>query len=179
MALGVRAVTADEAGAVKRVAQSRTEPVRRVERARIIWLSLQGERVPAIARAVGCSERTVRLWVKRFNAGGRAGLQDAPRAGRPPTYSPEQVGEVIATALTNPTALGLPFGSWTLDRLAAYLQAQRGIAMQRSRIDELLIAEGLRWRTQETWCGERVDPACAAPRGRSSPAPPSRRQAVS
>ncbi len=179
MALGVRAVTADEAAAVKRVAQSRTEPARRVERTRIIWLAIQGERVPAIARAVGCSERTVRIWLKRFNAGGLAGLQDAPRAGRPPTYSSEQVGEVIATALTNPADLGLPFGSWTLDRLAAYLQEQRGIAMKRSRIDEILIAEGLRWRTQETWFGERVDPAFAEKRGRSSRAPRTRLQAVS
>ncbi len=179
MALGVRAVTADEAAAVKRVAQSRTEPARRVERTRIIWLAIQGERVPAIARAVGCSERTVRIWLKRFNAGGLAGLQDAPRAGRPPTYSSEQVGEVIATALTNPADLGLPFGSWTLDRLAAYLQEQRGIAMKRSRIDEILIAEGLRWRTQETWFGERVDPAFAEKRGRSSRSTRTRLQAVS
>ncbi len=179
MALRVRTTTAEEAAAVKRVAHARTEPARRVERARIIWLAMQGERVPAIARAVGCSERTVRVWVKRFNAGGLAGLQDAPRAGRPPMYSPEQVGEVIATALTDPTALGLPFGSWTLDRLAAYLHEHSGIAMKRSRIDEILIAEGLRWRTQETWFGERVDPAFAEKRGRSSRSTRTRLPAVS
>jgi hypothetical protein len=36
--------------------------------------------------------------------------------------------------------------------------------MQRSRSDELLIAEGLRWRKHETWFGERVDPAFAEKR---------------
>jgi len=56
-----------------------------------------------------------------------------------------------------------------LDRLAAYVQEAKGIAMKRSRIDELLRAEGLRWRTQETWFGERVDPAFAEKRGPSSP----------
>jgi len=75
------------------------------------------------------------------------------------------VGELIATSLTDPQELGLPFGSWTLDRLAAYLNEQRGIAMQRSRIGEILQAEGLRWRQQETWFGERPDPAFAAKRG--------------
>jgi hypothetical protein len=30
--------------------------------------------------------------------------------------------------------------------------------MKRARLDEILIAEGMRWRTQETWFGERVDP---------------------
>jgi hypothetical protein len=33
--------------------------------------------------------------------------------------------------------------------------------MKRTRIDELLLAEGLRWRSQETWFGERVDPQFA------------------
>jgi len=69
--------------------------------------------------------------------------------------------------LTDPQELGLPFGSWTLDRLAAYLNAERGIAIKRSRIGEILVAEGLRWRQQETWFGERPDPAFAARRGRS------------
>jgi hypothetical protein len=33
--------------------------------------------------------------------------------------------------------------------------------MKRSRIDEILRNEGLRWRTQETWFGEWVDPEYA------------------
>jgi hypothetical protein len=33
--------------------------------------------------------------------------------------------------------------------------------MRRSRIDEILLKEGLRWRRQEPWFGERVDPAFA------------------
>ena len=68
---------------------------------------------------------------------------------------------MIATALTDPKRLDLPFGSWTLDRLAAYLSEHKGIAIKRSRIDEILLAEGLRWRKHETWFGERVDPAFA------------------
>ena len=88
-----------------------------------------------------------------------------PRAGRPVTYSPEAVSEVIATALTDPQRLGLPFASWTLDRLQAYLNEVKGIGMKRSRMNELLLREGLRWRRQETWFGERVDPDFARKRG--------------
>jgi len=72
---------------------------------------------------------------------------------------------VIATALTPPEHLGLPFASWTLDRLEAYLNEHKAMAIKRSRIDDLLIAEGLRWRTQETWFGARVDPEFAKKRG--------------
>jgi transposase len=170
----VRALTEEEAGAVKRLAHSRTAAARLVERARIVWLSSQGRRVSAIAAEVGRSGQTVRDWVARFNAAGLDGLADAGRSGRPPTYSAEEVGAVIAAALTKPDELGLPFGEWTLDRLAAYLHEAKGIAIKRSRIDEVLAAEGLRWRKQEGWFGERVDPDFAAKRGRSTRSTPPR-----
>lgn len=194
--LRVREMTSEEAKTINRLAHSRTEPARLVERAKIIQFAQQGERVPAIAKELRLGEDTVRLWLKRFNAKGVEGLADEPRSGCPSTYSPEQVGEVIAAALTPPQQLGLPFGSWTLDRLEAYLGEQKGIPIKRTRIDDLLIAEGLRWRQQETWFSERaqlartqeaeagpegerrVDPEFAPKRGPSSPCTPSPHQAV-
>jgi transposase len=188
----LREITNDERSALDRLVRSRTESVRRVERARIIWQSSQDRTVPVIAAEMGVSERTVRLWVKRFNADGLDGLVDEPRSGHPPTYGPEQVGEVLAAALSKPTDLSLPFGSWTLDRLEVYLNEEKGIPIKRSRIDELLIEEGLRWRTQEGWFGERatrekrdptnppedkpIDPEFAQKRGRLRPSTPARRQ---
>ncbi len=116
---------------------------------------------------MGLCGATVRHWLKRFNERGLDGLEEDVRTGRPPTYSAEQRSAVIDAALTRPADLGLPFAAWTLDRLVAYL-AERGIAMRRSRISEILIREGLRWRHEETWFGERVDPEFARKRGRSS-----------
>jgi transposase len=168
MALRVRPLTAEEETELRRRVASRTAPTRVVERARMIWELHQGTRVPAVARRLGVGADVVRTWLKRFNAEGLDGLRDRPRSGRPVTYTPEAVGAVIAASLTQPEALGLPFGSWTLDRLQAYLNEERGIPIKRSRIDELLLAEGLRWRQQETWFGERVDPAFAEKRGPSS-----------
>ncbi|MGI8554057.1 MAG: helix-turn-helix domain-containing protein, partial [Dehalococcoidia bacterium] len=136
---------------VERLVRSRTAPVRLVERVRLIALAMQGQAVPTIAEQEHCSQETVRLWIKRFNEDGLDGLADKPRAGRPATYSPEQVGVVIATALTAPQTLGLPFGAWTLDRLVVYLGEQQDLPIKRSRIDDLLVAEGLRWRQEETW----------------------------
>jgi transposase len=169
MALGVRPLTAEEAAELGRRAASRTLPARVVERAKMIVLMHEGERVPAVAERLGVGADVVRGWLKRFNAEGLDGLKDRPRSGRPATYTPEQVGEVIAASLSKPDTLGLPFGSWTLDRLQAYLHEVKGIPIKRTRIDEILLAEGLRWRQQETWFGERVDPAFAEKRGPSSP----------
>jgi len=165
MALKLRQLSPDEDDSIEKLAHSRTAAARLVERARILLLANQGHRVPAIAHQLQFTAITVRTWLKRFNAAGLAALTDKQRSGRPATYTPPQVAEVIATSLTPPEQLGLPFASWTLDRLAAYLHEHKAIAIKRSRIDDLLIAEGLRWRTQETWFGERVDPEFAKKRG--------------
>ena len=165
MALKLRTLSPEEHAAIDKLAHSRTVAARLVERARIILLADQGHRVPVIAHQLQLTAITVLTWLKRFNAAGLAALTDKQRSGRPATYTPQQVAEVIATALTPPEHLGLPFASWTLDRLETYLNEQKAIAIKRSRIDDLLLAEGLRWRTHETWFGERVDPEFAKKRG--------------
>jgi transposase len=162
----VRTPTEEEGRTLERLTQARTAPVRLVERARVVRAALQGERAEAIAARFQITAATVYLWLHRFNGHGVAGLEDRPRNGRPPTYTREQVATIIATALTPPRQLDQPFASWTLDRLVTYLQEHHGITMQRSRLDELLLAEGLRWRKQESWFGERVDPDFAVKRGR-------------
>src|SRR2546430_3787398 len=102
-------MTGVEAEAIRRVAHSRTEPARAVERARIVWLASRGRRVPGIAAEVRLAQETVRRWLRRFNEHGLAGLRDAARAGRPPTYTAEEVGAVVGVSLTDPRGLGLPF----------------------------------------------------------------------
>ena len=173
MALKIRALTAEEATELQRRAQSRTEPARVVERARMVWGVHQGEHVPAVAQRLGVGADVVRTWIRRFNSAGLPGLADRPRSGRPVTYSMEQVTQVLATAVTDPKTLGLPFGGWTLDRLTTYLHerpAEAGgpLPISRSQLDRLLAGEGLRWRKEETWFGERVDPQFAEKRGPSN-----------
>jgi transposase len=185
--LKVRELSEEEAKQVRQLARSRTEQARRVQRANIILLSHAGKEVPQISEALKLSQISVRRWIKRFNStsAGPQGLQalvDEPRCGRPPTYTQEQVSEVIATALTSPQVVSaqqnldppLPFGAWTLDRLAAYLSEHRNIPISRDRISVLLRREGLRWRTQERWFSEqarlagkegKADPLYAEKRG--------------
>jgi len=163
--LQVRELSDKERESIQQTARSRTAAVRQVERARIIQASSEGQSVTEIATRLQLQEAKVRKWIKRFNDDGLPGLEDAARSGRPATYTPEEVSAVVASALTDPQALGLPFASWTLDRLAAYLNEVKGIGIKRSRIDDILLQEGLRWRQQESWFGERVDPDFARKRG--------------
>ena len=163
----LRPMTPEEDKAIAALIQSRTASIRSVERARIIQAAAKGQSAPVIAAEQGCSRPTVYAWIRRFNDHGLAGLAELRRSGRPPTYSPEQRAEVIAAALTDPQSLGLPFACWTRGRLQVHLGEQKALAMERSRISEILVEEGLRWREQETWSGERVDPDFAEKRGPS------------
>jgi len=149
------------------VARSRSSGAGLVRRAQIVLHALEGLKAPEISARMDLCGKTARHWLKRFNARGLPGLEEDVRSGRPPTYSAEQRSAVINAALTRPADLGLPFACWTLDRLVAHL-SERGIAMRRSRISEIFIQEGLKWRHEEARFGERVDPDFARKRGRSS-----------
>jgi transposase len=178
MTLGVRVLSEEEREALGRIARSRTVGAGQVRRAQIVLHALEGLKAPEISARMDLCGATVRHWLKRFNARGLQGLEEDVRSGRPPTYSAEQRSAVINTALTRPADLGLPFASWTLDRLVAYLSEQ-GVAMRRSRISEIFIQEGLKWRHDETWFGERVDPDFARKRGRLSSSTRQHRPAAS
>src|SRR3569833_2908184 len=167
MTLRLRELSDHEQAEVQRIARSHTLGAARVRRAQIVVHARDGLRAEEIATRMDLRGNTVRHWLNRFNARGLDGLHEDVRTGRPPTYSAEQRSTVITAALTRPSELGLPFASWTLDRLVSYLSEQR-IAMRRSRISEILIREGLRWRQDETWCGARVDPDFAEKRVRSN-----------
>jgi len=106
---------------LERLDRSRAEEAQLVQRVRIILGLARGERPMRVAARLGVGRMAVYEWLHRFNAEGLRGLADHPRSGRPRTYTPAQTAEVKAAVLTRPDALGLPFGSWTLDRLQAYL----------------------------------------------------------
>jgi transposase len=178
MTIRVRASSSDEAEELARMARSRTLGAGLVRRAQIVQHALQeGLSAPEVAARMGLCGATVRFWLKRFNARGLPGLEEEMRSGRPPTYTSEQRSAVITAALSRPAELGLPVASWTLDRLVTYL-GEQGIGMRRSRVNEVLLAEGLKWRQEETWFGTRVDPEFTRKRGRSSSSTPRRRRAA-
>src|SRR6476619_3855660 len=162
MTLRVRALS-EEADKLARMTRSHKLGAGLVGRARIILHAVDGLSAPEIAARMGLCDATVRFWLKRFNERGLGGLEEDMRSGRPPTYTAEEGSAVIAAALSRPAELGMPFASWTLDRLVTYL-GEKGIGMKRSRVSEVLLAEGLKWRQEETWLGARVDPECARKR---------------
>ena len=171
MTLRVRDLHAGEAEELVRLTRSRTLGAGLVRRAQIVQHAVDGLSPPEIAARLDVCKASVRFWLKRFNARGLPGLTEEMRSGRPSTYTPEERSAVITAALSRPADLDLPFACWTLDRLVAHL-SEKGIGMKRSRISEILLAEGLKWRQEETWFGARVDPDFERKRGHLSTSTP-------
>jgi len=81
-------------------AASRTEPYRRVQRARAILLAAEGKTSTDIAREVDLTRRMVSVWRQRFAEAGIDGLVDHPRSGRPRLYSTAVRLRVVETVCT-------------------------------------------------------------------------------
>ena len=163
--LQLREITSDEYQELQRISRSRTEEVRRVERARILLALGAQERVATIAERYQRSLPMIYQVLHRFNESGLAALEDAPKSGRPQTYSEAQRGQLIATARTHPQQLELSFGHWTLDRLVHYAHEQLGITISRSQLGLILQQEGLRWYQEKMDFTERPEPQFAEKRG--------------
>jgi len=174
MALHVRALTEEERTKIERLSRAQTAPVRLARRAQIIQLGADHLTVPTIAARLDLSEKAVREWVQRFNQAGLDGLEDAPRSGRPPTYTEEERSRVIAKARSlppQPTEGEIPpTCHWTLDRLQGEL-AKDGLPIKRSQIRRMLKAEHIAWQKPRTW-SQSDDPEFAERRGPSSSAIP-------
>jgi transposase len=81
----------------------RTEQ-RLATRARVVLRAADGQPNRTIAAELRVSPMTVLLWRRRFEAGRLAGLRDAPRPGRAPTYGRAERDRVIALTLEPPPA---------------------------------------------------------------------------
>lgn len=100
-----------------RVRNGKTEQ-RLALRARIILAAAAGQKSVHIAQALGNRPATVSKWRRRFAQDGLAGLEDAPRAGKPRTYNRDTEKRVLSQ-LGQPPPLG--FAHWNGRLLAAAL----------------------------------------------------------
>src|SRR3954470_22004947 len=151
-------VDAVEERRIRRLAGARHAPADWIRRARIIALSWDGLRGPAIGAALGCSPKGVRYRLGRLGGGGLGGVRDPPGAGRKPRISQDQRSQLIALVASPPPGRGVrdsagegapadPAGPavWTRDALTAAARAA-GIDIARSQVRRILLAEGVRWR---------------------------------
>jgi hypothetical protein len=86
------ALTDGERAALEHLARSYTLPYWQVMRAQMVLMAAEGMRNDQIAAQLRCGREVVSQWRKRFFEQRLAGLEDRPRRGRPPTFSPSGPG---------------------------------------------------------------------------------------
>jgi transposase len=105
-----------------------------------------------IAHALGCSNLTVGKWRRRYHALGFAGLQDAPRPGRPKTIASPTRVQVISVASTLPQDQNRSVTRWTLNEIVTALLETLGKgAISRSSIWRILEDVDLKPHKSEYW----------------------------
>jgi transposase len=106
---------------LRMMAQSRTEPASRVERARILLGYWKDSSFFAVGQALGLHHQTVQRCVERAVAEGpMAALDDRPRPGREPTITIEAKAWLTSLACRKAKELGYPHELWTTRLLARH-----------------------------------------------------------
>jgi hypothetical protein len=111
----------EEVARLTSIAQSRTEPARRVERARILLTYREDPSFYAVGRALGLHPQTVQRCVERAVAyGPLAALDDRPRPGKEPVITPEAKAWLVSLACDKAKEHGYPHELWTTRLLARH-----------------------------------------------------------
>jgi transposase len=106
------------------LSNSRTEPVHRVERAKILLQYAAGVSVSVIARTMQTNRPKVARCVnKALQLGAMASLEDLPGRGKPPRIPPEDRAWVVSLACQKPKDLGYSYEFWTTRLLASHVRS--------------------------------------------------------
>src|SRR5215217_1624151 len=123
---------------LRSIAQSRTEPARRVERSRILLGYWKDPSFFAVGQALGLHHQTVQRCVERAVAEGpMAALDDRPRPGKEPTITVEAKAWLVSLACRKAKDLGYPHEVWTT-RLLARHEREHGPAQGHACLGKLV-----------------------------------------
>ena len=106
-------------------------------------LVLEGSDRAAAARSAGMDRQTLRDWVHRYNTAGLAGLRDAPRSGRPPALSADQLRELKELVLAGPDPERDGVVRWRCVDLQALIAERYEVVVHERTVGKLLRRIGL------------------------------------
>ena len=127
---------------LERLAASKTEPKRIVDRARIVLCCLAGKQVQDVAKECDTRTSTVIKWRNRFSAARVAGLVDAPRPGARKKYDADFHNKVLSILEQPP-----PAGQATWDGASVAKVAEAS----KYAVWRVLRKEGINLERQRSW----------------------------
>ncbi|TAE78493.1 MAG: IS630 family transposase [Verrucomicrobia bacterium] len=127
-------------------------------------LLLLGAPYEVVLRNSRCSERTMRLWISRFNQLGIDGLIYRPRPGRPRLLDGDAVRSEILPVVDDPSLAGQLH--WTAVKLTGWLRKEKGVELSYRTLVRYLHEHGYARRIprpvpeppdRDTWLRQRED----------------------
>jgi transposase len=126
---------------------TRTDPDPRVRRrAHALLLLTQDHSVVAVARLLATAPHRVRVWRSRFLLGGRQGLADEPRTGRPPKLDAAALAFLEEALEASPQTYGLPVTIWSIRDLREVLAQRLGVRVCTATVHRAVQRLGYRHR---------------------------------
>jgi putative transposase len=133
------------AGILNGFARSRTLPLSKIQRAKIIIGASEGKNNQEIAKQVGVTQEKASNWRLRWASNAKLieetedknpqklleivenVLKDLPRPGSPPNFTEVQIIQILELACRHPSEFGYESSHWSLPQLAKAVVAE-GIA---------------------------------------------------
>jgi transposase len=122
--LTIRRPTTTEVRQVSKLLSTTDDPQQQ-RRADVILLYAAGLNAAEIATALEVHVNTVYSDLRAFDESGLASLQQCQPRGTPARISPARIAAIQRLAELPPYECGLPYGRWSLSKLATYLRKQR------------------------------------------------------
>jgi len=108
-------LTAPVRAELEAIARSTRTPAGLVQRARLVLALADGASYTKVTARWGLAATSISRWKRRFLARGIAGLQDAPRSGRPDRLAPAVEARILALTQQPPPQ---PLTHWSVRRMA-------------------------------------------------------------
>ena len=138
------AITRDDLdSAGLRAAAAGTRDVRQARRLLALAMVLDGHPRLLAAQAGGMDRQTLRDWVHRYNAHGIEGVRDAPREGRPPALSAEQMWELEELLLAGPDLARDGVVRWRCSDLRTQVKDRFEVELHERTVGKLLRRLGM------------------------------------
>ena len=128
----------------------RADSPRLQRRVQMILLAHDGRDTAEIARVTRQSAATVPRWLHRFEAEGCAGLEEAPRSGRPPQVTDAVEAYLRKVVVQSPREFGYARPGWTTALLAKLIRRKYKRDVSEECVRQHLAAAGVVCR-RPTW----------------------------
>lgn len=158
-------LTDDQRSYLELQTRARTIQAQTVNRARMLLLKADGEKIDDIAEKIGVNRATVMLCIKKFKEGGiDNALSDAPGRGRNAEITDDEKSWIISIACQKPADLGYAAETWTRAALTKHINKYAESAghlrlstISQSKVRDILEKADIKPNKIRYYC-ERRDP---------------------